>query len=354
MAARYKLDEVHEVEEKIHIIPIRMIRPLPFNTSVIDKAIFEALQNDMTGSMEIGFERIDPILVRRLTPEEVEEEMRAGRKIFFEVVDGHKRLEAAESRGWTHIRARVINVSRDEAILINYRKNKERGEIDEIKESLFFRYLLEDKGMSVQKIAGMFSLTDEAVKTIISKAPVSREARRILLGYRSKIPPRVIEVIASAPEKIQAELAEAFASKGLSAGKLEEMKSLLMREKSPEEALKSAAEKPEAEKVLKPSPEIKKPSPAKPPVERRFPEPVRRTEFPEPVKKAFIEAPLKTSEAPQRTVEVKPQPTEAEEKPTPKAEIPEVKPPEAVQEYACPGCGKKFKVDWEKRLVEWV
>lgn len=341
MAARFRMDEVAEVEEKLYIIPISMIRRLPFNTSVIDKAIFEALQNDMTGSMDVGFNRIDPILVRRLTPEEVEEEKKAGRNILFEVVDGHKRLEAAESKGWTHIKARVIDVSRDEALIINYRKNKERGEIDEVKEALFFRYLHEDKGMGISKIAGAFGLTDETVKAILMKAPVSRETARILLGYRKKIPPSAIDVISSAPERIQAELAKAFVE-GLPVSKLEDLKIQLMREAGLGEPSKAAAGKPAGERVVKPSVERGRVSSAKPAAERRLPEPVKKIELPEPIK---------------RPAAIEPQPSVAEEKPPAPHKVetkPTEVPVEAVQEFACPGCGRKLRVNWEKRLLEWI
>jgi len=331
LAAQFRMDEALEVEEKVYIIPINMIRGLPFNTSVMEKTVFEALQKDMTSDMASGFERIDPILVRRLTPEEVEEERRAGRNVLFEVVDGHKRLEAAENNKWTHIRARVINVSRDEAILINYRKNKERGEIDEIKESLFFRYLHEDKGMSIQRIAGAFGLTDETVMAALSKAPVSREARMILLGYRKKIPPRLIEVISSAPKEIQGKLAKAFVD-GLPISKIEEMRDQL--------AEKKAAEEPRGEeKVIKPA------APRKPAPERHFPEPVKKASFPEPVKKPLTEpVEVAPSAAPERAVEVSP----------PRVEARPEAPSGGVQEFSCPGCGRKFRVDWEKRLVEWI
>lgn len=342
MAMRFRMDEVAEAEEKLYIIPVNMIRGLPFNTSVIDKAIFEALQTDMSNSMEVGFTRIDPILVRRLTPEEIEEERKAGRNIQFEVVDGHKRLEAAENMGWTHIKARVINVSRDEAIIINYRKNKERGEIDEIKESLFFRYLHEDKGMDLSKIAGTFGLTEDVVKAIMMKAPVSREARRILLRCRKRIPPSVIEVISSAPEKIQAELAKAFAE-GLSASKLEDLKSRLIREAGLSEPSKTVVAKPIGERIVKPTVEKSRVSVSKPPVERRLPEPVRKIDLPEPIKPALAE------EKP-KTVEEKPplkEPLKVEVKP------PEA-PSEAVQEFTCPGCGRRLRVNWEKRIVEWI
>jgi len=62
---------VSESEEKIFLIPLDEIRPARFNLTLMGAKEEEMLREEMRFESK-GLKAIDPILVRRLTPEEIE------------------------------------------------------------------------------------------------------------------------------------------------------------------------------------------------------------------------------------------------------------------------------------------
>jgi len=302
-----------ESEEKIVLLPLNEIRPAPFNLTLIGPHEEDMLREEMRLESK-GLEKIDPILVRRLTPEEVERTKDRYPYAKYEVVDGHTRLRLAQECGWTRIRARVIDATWDEALEIAYRKNKERGTIDPLKEAQFFKYLVQDKKTSTQEVAERFQMKVEEVRRILARAIHDREARKTILEYEmydygKPIPGSILEAIAAAPSEKQPILAKAVVEGRLKPSEAEAAKEAILQGAPLEEAVKIAKSKPKSKPRKKP--EV----------------------APKP--------------------EMLPTPTEmlSEEKP----ETYEVAPLPAgeLEEITCPKCGAKAKIDWAARRVIW-
>jgi len=233
-----------ESREKILIIPLSMIRPAPFNMTVISPHEEELLREEMRVESK-GIDQIDPILVRRLTPEEIEKTRDRYPNARYEVVDGHTRFRIAQELGWSAIKARVIDATYDQALEIAYRKNKERGAIDPLKEAQYIKYLVQDRKIPPYEVAQMFQMKVEEVKRLLAKAIPNREARRIISEYEMyeygrPIPGKVLEAIASAPLEKQPAIAQAVVMGKLKPSEVEAAKSAIIQGLTVEEAVKIA------------------------------------------------------------------------------------------------------------------
>ena len=207
-----------EVEKgaKIELIPLRAIKPLPLQLTTIDPEVERMLLEDMRK----GSERIDPILVRRLTSEEKEACKERYPKAEYEVIDGHKRLRNAELLLWEQIKAIVVDVSRDEAFEISYRKNKERGTVDPMLEAIYFKHLYIDKKLPAFKIAEMLSLSEKYVRRVIARVGIETEAvrkivRQAVIG--KPLTGKHLDAIAKTPPEKQPVIVEKIAKEGLTA-----------------------------------------------------------------------------------------------------------------------------------------
>jgi ParB/RepB/Spo0J family partition protein len=207
-----------EVEKgaRIELIPLRAIKPLPLQLTTIDPEVERMLLEDMRK----GSERIDPILVRRLTLEEKEACKERYPKAEYEVIDGHKRLRNAELLLWEQIKAIVVDVSRDEAFEISYRKNKERGTVDPMLEAIYFKHLYIDKKLPAFKIAEMLSLSEKYVRRVIARVGIETEAvrkivRQAVIG--KPLTGKHLDAIAKTPPEKQPVIVEKIAKEGLTA-----------------------------------------------------------------------------------------------------------------------------------------
>jgi ParB/RepB/Spo0J family partition protein len=210
-----KMAEI-EKEAKIWLIPLRKIKPLPLNVNLIDHETDKMLLEDMRRNPE----GIDPIIVRRLTPEEREAAKERYPFAEYEIIDGHKRFANAQLLHWDTIPARVLEVSREEAFETNYRKNRERGTIDPMAEALYFKHLYIDQKMKAEEIASKFNLSEDYVRKVLARVGIKPEvARRIMWEIRAGHPitGKHLEVVAKAPEDKQEKVVEAIIKKGLSA-----------------------------------------------------------------------------------------------------------------------------------------
>ena len=306
-----------ESEEKIVLLPLNTIRPAPFNLTLIQPREEEMLRDEMRLESK-GLEKIDPILVRRLTPEEIERTKEKYPHARYEIVDGHTRFRIAQEYNWSYIKARVIDATWDQALEIAYRKNKERGTIDPIKEALYFKYLA-DKKTPIHEIAERFHMKVEEVERILAKAIPNREARKIISEYEmyeygKPIPGKILETIASAPVDVQPVLAKAVVEGRLKPNEAEVAK----------EAILKGASKGEAIQIAKTA--------GKP---KRKPEAPRF----EVVSEAEV-LPSPPTALPQIPREEKPKTA--------------VQPPtEELEEIACPKCGAKAKISRAERRIVW-
>jgi hypothetical protein len=114
-----------ESKEKIVLVPLQYVKPLPFNVTVIGRKEEDMIRKEMLQAD--GLYKIDPILLRRMTPEEVEKVKDKHPSAKYGVIDGHTRLRIADELRWPKIRAIIMDVTREQALEMNYRKNKEGG-----------------------------------------------------------------------------------------------------------------------------------------------------------------------------------------------------------------------------------
>jgi ParB family chromosome partitioning protein len=242
-----------ETEERIVLVPLQFIKPLPLNVTAIGREEDEMLRTEMTRIESKGLYKIDPILIRRMTPKEIQEAKQKYPWAKYELIDGHSRFEAAVELGWNQIRAIIIDATREEAYRINYEKNKVRGKVDPLKEAMYFKHLNEDLQLTQDKIAEMFGISQKRVSEIIRRTKVGREARRIIIprGIMGKpVSGKHLEVIASVPEEKQPVLAETIMEGGLTWREAEKAKEAIEKGLPKEEAVKVAkAPTPPADEI---------------------------------------------------------------------------------------------------------
>ncbi|MEM3753344.1 MAG: ParB N-terminal domain-containing protein [Candidatus Micrarchaeaceae archaeon] len=205
-----------EKEGKIEVIPVEQLKPLPMHFTVIGREEEDMLREDMKTR---DLNSIDPLLVRRMTPQEIEEAKEKYPYAKYEIIDGHTRWEIAKLLKWSEIRAVVKECSRDEAYILNYKRNKERGKVDPMLEAMCFNYFYQ-KGLTATQLAERFRVSEPRVWQILKRMKVEKEARKKILQKAFTGQPlsgKHIEVIASLPEEKQPKLVEIIAEKGLSA-----------------------------------------------------------------------------------------------------------------------------------------
>lgn len=239
-----------EVAERIVQVPLQFIKPLPFNTTVIDPKEERMLREEM--KRPDGPYRIDPIVLRRLTPEEIEQAKSENPWVRYEIVDGHTRFRIAKDLHWPWIRARIIDISREEAYEMNYRRNRERGHVSQLAEALYFKHLQVDLKKQPFEIGAMFGLDEREVNEILARAVVPAGARSYVAA---KLPEagkwlsgKHLKVIASAPPEKQRTVAEAIVEGRLRADEAERAKEAILRGLPKEEAIQiaKAAKEPPA------------------------------------------------------------------------------------------------------------
>jgi ParB/RepB/Spo0J family partition protein len=232
-------------EQKIETIPLDQIVPLPYNVCKMDSETELMLKNDMTRVETTGMYKIDPILLRRLTSDEIEEYKNKGKlNARYQVVDGHRRCFAAQELGWHEIRAVVTDMSLDEAREFNYKKNKARGKVDPLREAAYFRYLLDVKKMTIDKVAEKFGVTPRRVDQILARAKGAEPLKKILRESAfplEKVEAWHYEIVGTVEEPEKREkLAEIIVKEDLSGREALVAKEAIEKNLQPEKAVKIA------------------------------------------------------------------------------------------------------------------
>ncbi|MEM1542968.1 MAG: ParB/RepB/Spo0J family partition protein [Ignisphaera sp.] len=160
------------------IVRVDQLKPLPIHFSIISDEEEQIILSDM---IQGGLDGIDPILVRKLTPSEIEQS-KAYPEAVYEIVDGHTRCRLAKNLGWKEIKARIIECTHDEALILNYRRNRARGRIDPLRTAILVNLLLK-KGYSPSKIAEFVSLPEPEILELLRASNINREILKKLLVY---------------------------------------------------------------------------------------------------------------------------------------------------------------------------
>jgi len=168
---------------EIVTVALDRIRLNTYNPNSMDAETFNALLKDMK---EGGLEDIDPILLRPLEEATgADAEAVAEMEIAYEMVDGEHRTRAALRLGWIDIRARVREMSLEEAMVVNYRKNRERGRLDPIKEGKLYKWWSDERGLTMRQIGVKFDITHATVVSRIGNVEnVEAEAIQVLRGQK--------------------------------------------------------------------------------------------------------------------------------------------------------------------------
>jgi len=198
--------------DTIEFIPLDKIRPNPWNPNELDGERREALKQDMKAG---GALVIDPIFVRPIGREE------RTAHLLYEIVDGESRWSIAGELKWQSIRAIAREMTEDQARVLNYRKNYERGTINPIKEARLFSDEMA-KGLSQEKIAEKYGVSQQQVSERLHLLQLPTRVQELVTTRVVK--PTQAEIIARIPNaERQVEAAKKVADEDLSSRELESL-----------------------------------------------------------------------------------------------------------------------------------
>jgi ParB family chromosome partitioning protein len=199
-------------QDTIEFIPLDRIQPNSWNPNELLGEQREALKADMRAG---GALAIDPILIRPIGREE-----RTVQPLY-EIVDGESRWEIAGELKWRSIRSIVREMTEDQAKILCYRKNRERGTINPLKEAKLFSDEMA-KGLSQEKIADKYGVVQQQVSERLHLLLLPTPVQELVTTRVVK--PSHAEVIAkiSDPEK-QVEVAKRAAEEELSVRETEDL-----------------------------------------------------------------------------------------------------------------------------------
>jgi ParB/RepB/Spo0J family partition protein len=249
---------------EVRLINIDLIAENSYNPNVMSEEGFQALIHDLGHFTDPA--TLDPITVRP-----------AGGDKPYEVIDGAHRLRAARAAGWDRIPVRVLQVDEDTARVLNYRKNRERGTLDPIKEAELFKAERE-KGLSLHQIAEKYGVSHGHVASrlrLLKQEVVTRVTTSIGLSASH------LEELGRLDDLKQAEaLAKLVKERGLNVQQTREAVNMLKEGlglKDVEEALQPKPAPATSPSGPSPAPSHEPASPAAPP-----PDPAEPAGRPEP------------------------------------------------------------------------
>lgn len=127
----------------------------------------------------------------------------------YQIVYGHRRVEAARKIGWTEIRAEVVNTSDDEMITAALIENLERDSYSDYEQGLIFRTLNIQFHMSFDTIAGKIGRSKSYVSQHISmirlfdSPKISKDEAEVVLQRISEREARVLFRIPDPVDRFQ-------------------------------------------------------------------------------------------------------------------------------------------------------
>lgn len=154
-------------------LPVDKIIEAPWNVNVMSPELYDQLLRDMKASGPTG---VDPISVAGAT--QVLGEPHKG----YVTIDGAQRLRAAKELDWTTIRAfhhQEIKTE-EEARLFNYRRDAERGTIDQFKLAQSFKWF-SDQGFNHNIIAERFGIDRSTVTKRLSLLNLDEKVKTKLM-----------------------------------------------------------------------------------------------------------------------------------------------------------------------------
>lgn len=189
-----KKNEVKDLDgAEIVMLPIRAIRPNKFNCNVMDDAEYNAMKNDM--KLMANPEGMAAVVVRELDKPEG--------KIEYEIIDGEHRHRAAGEINWKKIKTLMFTkekMTQNQALILNFRINMQRGSHDPYKEAKFFNYLVEDQKKTQDEVAKLVNVNRSTVNKRISILKIDPGVFKGV-PHGTVVPVSVLEIVAQAPTK---------------------------------------------------------------------------------------------------------------------------------------------------------
>jgi len=176
-----------------------------WNPNVMGEEEFLALKQDMHVH---GVNGVDPILVSPFHCFFLEKAVSDR----FVIVDGEHRWRVAKELGWKEVLCEVREISEDDAKALCYRRNRERGTIDPMKEALLFK--TEIPKLTQAKIAGKYGVDQSTVSHRLSLLKLAPEVTEALENLpRGIITPSHLEPIATLDPRDQEQVMDEIESR---------------------------------------------------------------------------------------------------------------------------------------------
>jgi ParB/RepB/Spo0J family partition protein len=146
---------------------------------------------------------------------ESEHGSRATGHVYYEVIAGAGRYQAAKSLGWKEIRCSIReNVSEFEKVRITFAENADREDVDPFYQALLLQKMIQAKGLSQRQLAEMLGKTEAYVSQYLSllkfSAQVQKDLTRVKLSLK-----QLLEVVKLEGDEIQLKAAHEIAAGGL-------------------------------------------------------------------------------------------------------------------------------------------
>lgn len=171
------------------LVAVDKIDANPWNPNVMDKEEYDALKQDMYvhGASGIGAILVSPFHCF-FSGEPISDR--------FVIVDGEHRWRAARELRWKQILCEVREITEDDAKALCYRRNRERGNIDPMKEALLFK--TEVKKLKQKEIADKYGIDQTTVSRRLSLLKLSEKTAEAINSMpRGIITPSHLEPIAA-------------------------------------------------------------------------------------------------------------------------------------------------------------
>ncbi|MBI2938090.1 MAG: ParB/RepB/Spo0J family partition protein [Thaumarchaeota archaeon] len=148
----------------------------------------------------------------------------------FEIVYGHRRLQAARELGWTTVEVEVVEISDNAAALALVDENMGRKNLNDFEKGRVFKMLQEKFGLSQDAIAKRYGVGQPMVSRYISLAKfedtvmphgINPASEAEVKQIEGKITEGHFRVISKAPPNMQADLARKVVQENLSVKDLE-------------------------------------------------------------------------------------------------------------------------------------
>ncbi len=154
-------------------LPTDKVEPNKFNPNVMSAEEFEALKADMQQHGPTDPLGVDPIIVspKNVFYAHLEHGFPGG---LFVIVDGFHRWKSACEIGWDVIPYEIREVTEDEAKALNYRRNKERGRLDPLKEAELFK----SESMKQEAVAKKYNVSRSYVAARLQLLKLDEEVQK--------------------------------------------------------------------------------------------------------------------------------------------------------------------------------